>query len=180
MQNGNGALPSGGDSGTQGFELTQTMLRIRDPQRSLAFYRDVLGMTLLDQFDFPDMKFSLYFLGYRQAGDAALPTDARERAEFTFRQKGALELTHNWGTEADDDFVGYHNGNTEPKGFGHIGITVPDVHAAAARFEQMGVPFVKRPDDGSMKGLAFIKDPDGYWIEVLAADTLARLVRPDA
>lgn len=44
----------------------------------------------------------------------------------------------------------------------------------------MGVPFVKRPDDGSMKGLAFIKDPDGYWIEVLAADTLARLVRPDA
>lgn len=72
MQNGNGALASGGDSGTQGFELTQTMLRVRDPQRSLAFYRDVLGMTLLDRFDFPDMKFSLYFLGYRQPGDAAL------------------------------------------------------------------------------------------------------------
>ncbi len=165
---------------TAGFELTQTMLRVRDPKKSLDFYRDVLGMTLLDQYDFPESKFSLYFLGYRQPGSPAIPADERSRAEFTFRQKGALELTHNWGTESDDAFAGYHSGNAEPKGFGHIGITVPDVHEAAARFEALGVKFVKRPDDGSMKGLAFIKDPDGYWIEVLAADTLARLVRPDA
>ena len=36
--------------------------------------------------------------------------------------------------------------------------------------------FVKRPDDGQMKGLAFIKDPDGYWIEILSASGLARIV----
>ncbi len=158
------------------FILSQTMLRIRDPEASVVFYRDVLGMTLLNRFDFPDAKFSLYFMGYLRQEDGPLPDDPRVRAEFTFRQKGAIELTHNWGTENDADFAGYHNGNTEPRGFGHIGITVPDVYAACERFEALGVSFAKRPDDGSMKGLAFIKDPDGYWIEVLSATALGRSV----
>ena len=48
-------------------------------------------------------------------------------------------------------------------------LQVPDVRQACARFEQEGVSFQKKPDDGSMKGIAFIKDPDGYWIEVLNA-----------
>ncbi len=38
---------------------------------------------------------------------------------------------------------------------------VPDVDVACERFEKLGVEFVKRPNDGQMKGLAFIKDPDG-------------------
>ena len=49
---------------------------------------------------------------------------------------------------------------------------VPDVYKACERFEKFGVPFVKRPDDGKMKGLAFIKDPDGYWIEIFNAGTV--------
>ena len=40
----------------------------------------------------------------------------------------------------------------------------------------MGVEYVKRPDDGAMKGLAFIKDPDGYWIEVLSPEGLAKII----
>jgi len=35
---------------------------------------------------------------------------------------------------------------------------------------------VKRSDDGKMKGLAFIKDPDGYWIEVLSPKELRAIV----
>lgn len=43
---------------------------------------------------------------------------------------------------------------------------VPDVEKACERFEQLGVNFVKKPNDGKMKGIAFITDPDGYWIEI--------------
>ncbi len=46
---------------TQDYKLTQTMLRIKDPSVSIPFYQDVLGMTLLDQYDFAAMEFSLYF-----------------------------------------------------------------------------------------------------------------------
>jgi len=151
------------DEATQGYFLQQTMLRIKDPKVSLDFYSRVLGMKLLKRLDFPDMKFSLYFMGYEDT-DAA-PTDPAERTVWTF-QKVVIELTHNWGTESDPDFKGYHNGNSEPRGFGHFGITVDDTYKACERFEKLGVEFVKKPDDGKMKGLAFIKDPDGYWIEI--------------
>jgi lactoylglutathione lyase len=154
------------------FVLSQTMLRIKDPERSIPFYRDILGMTLVDRFDFPAMRFSLYFLGYPEG---AIPTDRAERIRYVFEQRGLLELTHNWGTEDDADFS-YHNGNSDPRGFGHIGLTVPDVHAACERFEAQGVAFSKRPDEGSMKGLAFIKDPDGYLIEILSSTGLRDLV----
>lgn len=161
---------------TGDYILSQTMLRVRDPEKSVGFYRDVLGMTLLQRFDFPEGRFSLYFMAYLRPEDGAVPADRTAAAEFVFRQKAALELTHNWGTETDEDFAGYHAGNTEPRGFGHIGITVPDVYAAAERFEKLGIEFVKRPDEGRMKGLAFIRDPDGYWIEILSAKGLAQLI----
>ncbi len=78
-----------------------------------------------------------------------------------------LELTHNHGTETDASFAGYASGNTEPgRGFGHIAITVSDIEAACARFESLGVTFKKRLTDGKMKSIAFILDPDGYWVEV--------------
>ncbi len=161
-------------SATDGYVLNQTMLRIKDPQVSVAFYQDVLGMSLLDRYDFEAMEFSLYFMGYPSE---PVPADPAERARWVFAQPALVELTHNWGTEKDPDFS-YHNGNEDPRGFGHIGVSVPDVYAACARFESLNVTFVKRPDDGSMKGLAFIQDPDGYWIEILSPAGLAQLVRP--
>ena len=157
---------------SNGFVLNQTMLRIKDPEASVAFYRDAMGMTLLDRYDFPALKFSLYFMGYPQG---PIPDDRAQRIEWVFQQPALLELTHNWGSEVDPAF-GYHNGNSEPRGFGHIGLSVPDVHAACARFEAQGVEFVKRPDEGAMKGLAFVKDPDGYWIEILSARGLRDLI----
>jgi len=82
-------------SPTQDFVMNQTMLRIKDPEKSVPFYEQVLGMTLLDQFDFPEMRFSLYFLGYPQS---EVPTSPKERAEWIFQQPALLELTHNHGT----------------------------------------------------------------------------------
>ena len=160
---------------TEGFVMNQTMLRVRDPAVSVDFYRDVLGMSLLDRFDFEQMQFSLYFMGYLAPGET-IPSDAGERAQWVFGRPALVELTHNWGTESDNEFGGYHDGNAEPQGFGHIGISVPDVYAACERFEKLGIEFVKRPDDGKMKGLAFIKDPDGYWIEILSPQGLRAIV----
>tara|TARA_Y100001970_G_scaffold6943_2_gene7969 strand:- start:25118 stop:25630 length:513 start_codon:yes stop_codon:yes gene_type:complete len=156
--------------GTEEFVFNQTMLRIKDPSVSLDFYVDTLGMTLIKKLDFPSMEFTLYFLGYLRDFDPDVPEDSTKRAEYAFSQKAMLELTHNWGTEKEEEFS-YHDGNADPRGFGHIGITVPDVYAACNRFEAKGIEFVKKPDDGNMKGLAFIKDPDGYWIEILSAST---------
>lgn len=161
--------------GTEGFVFNQTMLRIRDPEASIAFYRDVLGMTLLQKLDFAEMRFSLYFLAYLAEGET-VPSDPAERGRFIFNRETTLELTHNWGTESDPDFAGYHSGNTDPRGFGHLGISVPDVTAACDRFESLGVPFKKRPQDGKMKDIAFITDPDGYWIEILSASGMERIL----
>ncbi|CAL8999628.1 unnamed protein product [Prunus brigantina] len=157
------------DEATKSYFMQQTMFRIKDPKASLDFYSRVLGMSLLKRLDFPEMKFSLYFLGYEDPASA--PTNPADRTVWTFGQKATIELTHNWGTESDPEFKGYHNGNSEPRGFGHIGVTVDDTYKACERFERLGVEFVKKPDDGKMKGIAFIKDPDGYWVvlrEVMA------------
>ena len=167
------------DAETQRYLFNQTMLRIKDPKVSLDFYTRVLGMRLVRKLDFPEMKFSLFFLAYLGDEEAArVPEDDAKRLTYTFGREAMLELTHNWGTEDDNDF-GYHNGNDEPQGFGHIGVAVPDVYAACDRFQKLGVEFVKKPDDGKMKGLAFIKDPDGYWIEILQPDMLEKQRKED-
>ena len=108
-----------------------------------------------------------------------MPEDRSERIVWLARQAGVLELTHNWGTESDVEFAGYHCGNSAPQGFGHIGITVPDVYAACERFDELKIEFVKRPDDGGMKGLAFIKDPDGYWVEIFSPTGLRSVIMGD-
>ena len=159
-------------SPTDEFVMNQTMLRIKDPERSIPFYRDVLGMTLIEKLDFPTMRFSLYFFGYPAS---AVPDERAERIEWMFLQPALLELTHSWGTESDTE-QRYHDGNAEPRGFGHIGLSVPDVYAACDRFRALGVPFVKEPDAGTMRGLAFVRDPDGYWIEILSARGLRDLI----
>jgi len=53
----------------------------------------------------------------------------------------------NWGTESDPNFE-YHDGNKDPRGFGHLAIIVDNVEAACKRFEDNGVKFVKKLTDG--------------------------------
>ena len=154
-----------------GFTLNHTMLRVKDPAASLAFYCDVLGMTLLRKVDVEAAEFSLYFLGYTESEDD-VPADEAAATEYVFSRQGVLELTHNWGSEEQDGPV-YHDGNAEPRGFGHIALDVPDLDAAVAHFDEHGVEFQKRPEDGMMRHIAFIKDPDGYWVEILSAKRMA-------
>eukprot|EP00897_Mesotaenium_endlicherianum_P000440 jgi/Mesen1/10397/ME000081S09780 len=163
------------DDATQTYIMQQTMYRIRDPKLSLDFYSRILGMRLLKRLDYPEAKFSLYFMGYEDP--SSVPQDDVERMTWLTSRRATIELTHNWGTESDPDFKGYHSGNSDPRGFGHIGITVDDVETACARFEKLGVEFVKKPQDGTMKGLAFIKDPDGYYIEIFDAKVFPKFLK---
>jgi lactoylglutathione lyase len=162
------------DAATRGFVFNHSMLRVKDPAVSLDFYTRVMGMRLLRKLDFPEMSFSLYFLARPEDGE--VPDDVGQRTSWTFSQRGVLELTHNWGTETQADFK-YHNGNAQPQGFGHLCFSVPDLDAAVAWFDQNGVTYVKRPDQGKMKDVAFIQDPDGYWIEIVQPSRLSALGR---
>ena len=157
---------------SRGFLLNHSILRVKDPQIALDFYTGVMGMRLLRKLDFPEMRFSLYFLA--KLDDETAPEDVAERTAWTFSQRSILELTHNWGTESDPEFR-YHDGNAQPQGFGHICFAVPDLDAAVAWFDQNEVTFVKRPEQGKMKDVAFIKDPDGYWIEIVQPNKLTAL-----
>lgn len=165
------------DAATQEFVFNHSMLRVKDAQASLDFYTRVLGFSLVRKVDFAEWKFSLYFLVLADEGEIpAFADDAElgdgQRREWLARQRGVLELTHNHGTETQEGFA-YHSGNGEPRGFGHLCVSVPDIRAACARFEQLGVAFQKRLSEGGMRDIAFIKDPDGYWVEIIQPTPLA-------
>lgn len=153
------------EAATNDYVFNHTMIRIKDLKKSLDFYTRVLGFTVIEKKDFNEAKFSLYFLALIK-DRSQIPADAKERHIWRSRLHGVLELTHNHGTENDPDFS-YHHGNSEPRGFGHLCVSVPDIRAACARFEELGVEFQKRLSDGNMKDIAFIKDPDGYWVEII-------------
>jgi len=125
------------------MRLLHTMLRVTDLERSLAFYTEVLGMKLLRRQDYSEGRFTLAFVGFQSETDGAV-----------------IELTHNWDTDQ------YELGNA----FGHIAIAVDDVYAACDRIRNAGGVISREP--GPMKHgstiLAFVKDPDGYAIELLA------------
>src|SRR5206468_10490973 len=89
----------------EGMRLLHTMLRVGDLQRSIDFYTQVLGMTLLRTTERPDQKYDLAFVGYGRNP---------EHAE--------IELTYNHGVDK------YELGTA----YGHIAIGVPDVAATCA------------------------------------------------
>lgn len=127
-------------------------------------------MTLLRTSENESNGFNLYFLAYPE--NSSGPKESAEGVNQAERE-GILELTWNYGTEKDADFK-YHNGNDEPQGFGHICISVDDIDAACKRFEEKGVSWKKRLTDGRMKNIAFVLDPDGYWIEVIQNEKMKR------
>jgi len=162
--------------GTPPFTLSQTMLRIKDPAKSIPFYTQLMGLKLVAERHYGPEKgdFSLFFLCNPQdlPENQDLPDPSTPEAMAFVKSDlypnavSVLELTHNHGTELDDSV--YSNGNTEPRrGFGHIGFLVDDVGDFCNALEGEGVAFQKKPDEGGIKGIAFAKDPDGYWIEII-------------
>jgi len=127
-----------------------------------------------------DWGFSLFFLAsLSEELAAAAPSPADQEASSQFMRDiypPVLELTHNHGTENKPDFS-YHNGNDQNspdqlRGFGHIGFLVDDLNKACEYLAEKGVAFKKRPEEGAMRGLAFVYDPDNYWVEIIQRNGL--------
>lgn len=148
-------------------QWSQSMLRIVDVEKSLKFYTEVMGMTLIDSFDFPQWKFSLYFLTTLPEGTEYTLTPGTQAAhDYLWTYEGVtIELTHNH--EMPEDFKGYHSGNEEKDGFGHVAFCCDDVYDATDKLVKAGVSFKKKPDEGRMKGIAFAYDPDGYCVRLM-------------
>ena len=124
------------------MRVLHTMVRVGDLEKSIAFYTEALGMTLMRRHDYPEGRFTLAFVGY---GDEA--------------STAVIELTQNW------DASSYDLGN----GFGHIALGTDDIHGACDRVREYGGEVTREP--GPMKHgttvIAFAKDPDGYSIEFI-------------
>lgn len=150
--------------------FAQTMIRIKDPEKSKDFYQNKLGMKLLTQLDFPSLTFSLYFFAYTQDTPPLMEQPQSQRAQWLWNVPyPTLELTHNWGTEKDPNFR-YHNGNEEPLGFGHIGWIVDDVQQAVEALKKHNVPVIVTKEY-EHTSVAYVADPDGYWIQLIARKT---------
>lgn len=139
------------ETDTSKYRMNHTMIRVKDAETSLKFYQDIMGMEIKRTSENKEANFNLYFLGYgppasKQSANGVNPTADRE---------GVLELTWNYGTEKQEGKV-YHDGNSEPQGFGHICVSVDNLTEACKRFEEKGVQWKKRLTDGRMKTVAFL------------------------
>ncbi len=131
------------------MRILHTMLRVGNLQRSIDFYTQVLGMTLLRTSENPEYKYSLAFLGF----DGGNPGQAE------------IELTYNWGVEQYDMGTAY----------GHIALGVPDAYAACEKIKAAGGAVTREagPVKGGTTVIAFVTDPDGYKIELIQRDAEA-------
>lgn len=124
------------------MRILHTMIRVTDLDRSLVFYIELLGMKLIRKKDFPGGRFTLAFVGYGSESDGAV-----------------IELTHNWDSDS------YDVGN----GFGHLAVGVDDIYKVCDSIKAKGGFITREP--GPMKHgktvIAFVKDPDGYAIELI-------------
>jgi len=104
------------------MKYLHTMVRVRDVEQSLRFYRDALGLELLSRKDYPQGRYTLVFL--------AAPGDSSAQ----------VELTYNWDPEI---YTGGRN-------FGHLAYEVDDIYAACRRLQEHGVTINRPPRDGHM------------------------------
>ncbi len=120
--------------------LIHTCYRIGDIDRSVAFY-EALGFKEVGRLPIRDEAINVFM---NQPGDGDMPR---------------LELTYNFGVGSYDLGTGYN----------HIGITSEDLDATLAQLSELGIEPEKPPYSVREGGnrLAFVRDPDGYRIEIL-------------
>jgi lactoylglutathione lyase len=120
-------------------ELIHTCYRITDPERSVAFY-EALGLEKRREMPIRDEAMN-YFLG----------VPGQDSPE--------LELTYNFGVDS------YELGT----GYGHVALTVEDLDGTLERLAAQGIEPEREPytvrEGGSR--LCFVRDPDGYRIELI-------------
>ncbi|MFM5332991.1 lactoylglutathione lyase [Aeromonas veronii] len=125
------------------MRILHTMLRVGDLQRSIDFYTRVLGMKLLRKSENSEYKYTLAFVGYGDEKDEAV-----------------IELTYNWGVSE------YELGSA----YGHIALEADDIYTTCDALRAAGAKITREP--GPVKGgttvIAFVEDPDGYKIELIA------------
>lgn len=127
-----------------------TMLRITDPDASLHFYCELLGLEEISRQEHEEGRFTLIFL--------AAPADN----EWVERQRAPMvELTYNWPSEGvePEQLNGGRN-------FGHLAYRVDDIYALCTKLKNAGVTINRPPRDGYM---AFVRSPDNVSIELLQA-----------
>ena len=126
------------------MRMLHTMLRVGNLEQSLAFYTEVLGMTLLRMRDYEEGRFTLAFVGY---GDEE-------------------NLTHNWDTTS------YELGNAY--GHIAIAVDDAYQACEEIKARGGNVVREAGPMKGGITVIAFVEDPDGYKIELIQQDVNAR------
>ena len=124
------------------MRFLHTMLRVGNLERSIDFYTQVLGMTLIRRSENPEYKYSLAFVGFGSNPDHA-----------------ELELTYNHGVDTYDMGTAY----------GHVALGVPDAYAACEKIKAAGGQVTREagPVKGGSTVIAFVTDPDGYKVELI-------------
>ena len=129
------------------MKFLHSMIRVRNIDDSLKFYRDFLGLNLVEKKSLEDC--DLYFLGEDE-------------------NSCQIELTYNYDTPTK----GYKNGNA----FGHFAFAVDNMNLICEKVREFGYEFLWEPFELSLKNekgetskklIAFIKDPDGNEIELI-------------
>lgn len=123
------------------YRFRYTGIRVRDLERSLAFYRGALGMT--------------------EIGRGEMPHGGRYVHLRTPRGQQRLEL--NWYPEGSRFYAPYRDGEE----MDHLAFVVDDVAKAYRELVAKGATPAVSPSEAKGLTEAYVKDPDGIWIELL-------------
>lgn len=161
---GEGTSRSGGAGLGYGFH--SSALQIKDAEKSLQFYQEILGMELIKHTE-AEGEYSMYFLSFPNLASRSEMGTRRDSGMldediFFGSRQGMLQLIHVHGSENDASFRISNDG----PGFTHFSVSVPDVEQAKNRMETLGVTIVE--DGSNARGFAAVADPDGYHIQLIS------------